>query len=71
MNFSWHADVVCVPLIGGIKSTQKRDIKTRCCHGARFEEEDAMKKLAAYDSADYLTDEETIAEYLSAALQRS
>lgn len=28
-----------------------------------------MKKLAAYDSADYLTDEETIAEYLSAALQ--
>lgn len=28
-----------------------------------------MKKLAVYDSADYLTDEETIAEYLSAALQ--
>ena len=28
-----------------------------------------MKKFAAYDTADYLTDEETIAEYLSAALQ--
>jgi len=28
-----------------------------------------MKKLVTYDSADYLTDEETIAEYLSAALQ--
>ena len=28
-----------------------------------------MKKLAIYDSADYLTDEETIAEYLNAALQ--
>lgn len=28
-----------------------------------------MKKLKAYDSADYLTDDETIAEYLSAALQ--
>ena len=30
-----------------------------------------MKKLAAYDSADYLIDEETIAEYLNAALQDS
>ena len=28
-----------------------------------------MKKFAAYDTADYLTDEETIAEYRSAALQ--
>ena len=28
-----------------------------------------MKKFAAYDTADYLTDEETIAEYLSVALQ--
>lgn len=28
-----------------------------------------MKKFTAYDSADYLTDDETIAEYLSAALQ--
>lgn len=28
-----------------------------------------MTKFAAYDSADYLTDDETIAEYLSAALQ--
>lgn len=28
-----------------------------------------MKKLKVYDSADYLTDDETIAEYLSAALQ--
>ena len=30
-----------------------------------------MKKFAAYDTADYLTDEATIAEYLSAALQDS
>ena len=30
-----------------------------------------MKKLATYDSADYLIDEETIAEYLNAALQDS
>ena len=29
----------------------------------------AMKKLKAYDSADYLTNDETIVEYLSAALQ--
>ena len=28
-----------------------------------------MTKFAAYDSADYLTDDETIAEYLSVALQ--
>ena len=28
-----------------------------------------MKKFTAYDTADYLTDEETIAEYLSVALQ--
>lgn len=28
-----------------------------------------MKKFTAYDSADYLTDDETIAEYLSVALQ--
>ena len=28
-----------------------------------------MTKFSAYDSADYLTDDETIAEYLSAALQ--
>ncbi len=28
-----------------------------------------MKKFAPFDSADYLTDEETIAEYLSAALE--
>lgn len=28
-----------------------------------------MKKIAAYDTADYLTDDETIAEYLNAALQ--
>ena len=28
-----------------------------------------MKKIAPFDSADYLTDEETIAEYLSAALE--
>ena len=28
-----------------------------------------MKKFTAYDSADYLIDDETIAEYLSAALQ--
>lgn len=28
-----------------------------------------MKKFTAYDTADYLTDEETIAEYLTAALQ--
>jgi len=28
-----------------------------------------MKKFTAYETADYLTDEETIAEYLTAALQ--
>jgi probable addiction module antidote protein len=28
-----------------------------------------MKKFAPFDSADYLTDKETIAEYLSAALE--
>ena len=28
-----------------------------------------MKKFTAYDSADYLIDDETVAEYLSAALQ--
>jgi probable addiction module antidote protein len=28
-----------------------------------------MKNFAPYDSADYLTDDETIAEYLSAALE--
>jgi probable addiction module antidote protein len=28
-----------------------------------------MKKFTAYDTADYLTDGETIAEYLTAALQ--
>jgi probable addiction module antidote protein len=69
--------VVYVLLIGGEKSSQKRDIK-RAIRMARDLEESAMRKtkskkrvmrLAPFDASEYLDNEEVIAEYLAAALE--
>lgn len=58
--FSRRGALVHLLLLGGDKSSQKRDIK----RGTAI-----MVQFAPFDAADYLDDEETIAEYLSAALE--
>ena len=65
--FTRRAEVVYLLPMGGDKSRQKRDIK-RAIEMAQALDK-AMAKFARFDAADYLDDEETIAEYITAALE--
>ena len=48
---------------------QKRDIKRAIEMARALDKELKMAKFAPFDAADYLDDEDTIAEYLTAALE--
>jgi len=67
--YTRRAKVVYLLLLGGDKSTQKRDIKRAIEMARALDKERPMKKFAPFDAADCLDDEETVAEYITAALE--
>ena len=69
--FTRRAEVVYLLLLGGDKSSQKRNIKRAIEMARALDKELTMAKFAPFDAADYLNDEETVAEYITAALEDS
>jgi len=67
--YTRRGEVVYLLLLGGDKSSQKRDIKRAIEMARALDKEWIMTKLAPFDAADYLDNEETIAEFLTAALE--
>ena len=67
--FTRRAEVVYLLLLGGNKSSQKRDTKRAIEMARALNKECTMAKFARFDAADYLNDEETVAEYITAALE--
>jgi probable addiction module antidote protein len=68
LYYTRHGEVFYLLLLGGDESSQRRDVKRAIAMAPeRQARETPMTKLAPFDAADYLTDEETIAEYLNAA----
>jgi putative addiction module killer protein/probable addiction module antidote protein len=67
--FMCRHGVVYLLLAGGDKSSQKRDIQRTISMARNVKKELLMTKFSRFDAVDYLTNEETIAEYLTAALE--
>ncbi len=67
--FTRRDAVVYLLLVGGDKSSQKRDVKRAIEIARELNQEQTMAKFSRFDAADYLNDEETVAQYITAALE--